>query len=83
MNGDHFENERYFVRHFELFAGQRYCSKQLGILSLHAKFDACFTKCTIVSIICLAKTCLTILSTLSTLVTSDVYLTTLGRKQLE
>ena len=47
FQGGHFENGGHFVRHFEFLAGQRYFSKQLGILSLHAKFHACFTKCTI------------------------------------
>ena len=45
--GGHFENGGHFVRHFECLAGQRYFSKQVGILSLNAKFHACFTKCTI------------------------------------
>ena len=47
FQGGHFENDGYFIRHFEVLAGQRYFSKQLGILSQHAKFHACFTKCTI------------------------------------
>ena len=47
LDSIHFENGDHFVRHFEFLAGQRYFSKQLGILSLHAKFHACFTKCTI------------------------------------
>ena len=36
FQGGHFENGSHLVHHFECLAGQRYFSKQLGILSLHA-----------------------------------------------
>ena len=42
FQGGHFKNGGHFVRHFDFLAGQRYFSKQLGILSLHAKFHVFF-----------------------------------------